>query len=132
MSASFFRPLPSTNTSLFRLPLLFLLFLQYLLACVFMLHETFWLLLRFLRTSRGPSLPYKLPVFSFAKLVILVIPAIFASQLLPNFLVNHLLLKLRLKFASKILLQPAILDISLDTNAKQLNFTKKLKTASRT
>ena len=32
-----------------------------------------------LRTSRGPSLPYKLQVFSFAKLVILVILTIFAS-----------------------------------------------------
>ena len=61
------------------LNLLFLLFLRYLLACVFTLHEKFLLLWRFLRTSRGPSLPYKLQVFSFAKFVILVILAILAS-----------------------------------------------------
>ena len=59
--------------------LLNLLFLRYLLACVFRLHQKFLLLLRHLRTSRGPSLPYKLQVFAFAKFVILAILAIFAS-----------------------------------------------------
>ena len=53
-----------------------LLNLRYLLACVFTLHEKFLLFLRYLRTSRGPSLPYKLQVFSFGKFVNL---AIFAS-----------------------------------------------------
>ena len=59
--------------------LLNLLFLRYMLVCVFTLHEKF-LLHTYLRTSRGPSLPYKLQVFSFAKFVILVNLAIFASQ----------------------------------------------------
>ena len=59
------------------LNLLFLLFLRYLLAYVFTWQEKFLLFLRHLRTSRGPSLPYKLQVFSFAKFVIL---AIFASM----------------------------------------------------
>ena len=62
------------------LNLKFLLFLPYLLVCVFTLHEKFLLLLRYFRTSRGPSLPYKLQVFSFAKFVILgALIAIFAS-----------------------------------------------------
>ena len=91
--------LPYKLQSFLLLNLLFLqLFLRYLLACVFTLQEKVLLLLRFsrhLRTSRGPSLPYKLQVFSCVKFIILAILAIFASQLLPKFLVNHLLLKLR-------------------------------------
>ena len=63
--------------------LLKLLFQRYLLAYVFTLNEKFLLVLRYLRTSRGPSLSYKLKVFSFAKSVILVIFAIFASVCFP-------------------------------------------------
>ena len=48
--------------------LLNLLFLRYLLACVFTLQVKFLLLLRFLRhlrTSRGPSLPFYLSSLFF-------------------------------------------------------------------
>ena len=62
------------------------LFLRYLLARVFTLHEKFLLLLRYLRTTRGPSLPYKLQVFSFAKFVIL---AIFAKRVFSRCMKNY-------------------------------------------
>ena len=63
ISWAFFAFLPFKSFIL--LKLLLLLFLRYLLACVLTLQEKFLLLLRFLRTSHGPSLPFYLSSLFF-------------------------------------------------------------------
>ena len=85
--------------------LLFLLFLRYLLARVFTLHEKFLLrlrFLRFLRTSRGPSLPYNLQVFAFAFAIFATFAdfsrAFFAFLPFKSFLLLNLLLLLFLRY----------------------------------
>ena len=86
----------------------FLYSLQFLLNLAFLLWS--------LQTSWGPSFPYFFIKVIFAKFVIIwyLFCGKFARKCLKHFLVNHVLLKLQLKFSGKFLWKTAILNILSD------------------